>query len=184
MEDKEKFRNVLFEKVEYKIEKTNFGQWRKHMTPVGSYYAEFTSHASMFGLPLFHYTRGINPETGKRKIAVGVVAVGRVAAGGIAIGQASFGIIAIGQLAIGLALGFGQLATGAWAVGQLAIGGLFGAGQLASGVTAIGQLAVGKYLLCQIGFGEFVWSPERADPEAVTHFNELYSNVRELFLGL
>ena len=48
-----------------------------------------------------HYTRGKCPETGRRIIAKGVIAVGRLATGIVAIGHASFGLIAIGQLAYG-----------------------------------------------------------------------------------
>jgi hypothetical protein len=73
------------------------------------------------GLPLLHYTRGICPETGRRIIAKGVLAVGRLAMGVLAIGHASFGAIAIGQLGLGILLGLGQGATGLYAVGQVAL---------------------------------------------------------------
>jgi hypothetical protein len=59
-----------------------------------------------------HYTRGKCPETGKRVVAKGVVAVGRLA----------MGIFAIGQAAIGLMFGLGQIATGEIAIGQIAYG--------------------------------------------------------------
>ena len=72
-------KNLLLEKVEYKIETTNFGVWRRFVYPNGSYFAEFKSHATFMGLPLFHYTRGKCPETGRRIIAKGVIAVGRLA---------------------------------------------------------------------------------------------------------
>ena len=64
-------------------------------------------------MPLLHYTRGICPETGKRVVAKGIVAVGRIAAGIVAIGQAAFGAIAIGQLALSLLFWIGQ-AAGGW----------------------------------------------------------------------
>lgn len=79
-------KNVLLENVEYQIDKTSFGVWRRYFYPTGAFFAEFKSHKNLFGLPLFHYTRGICPKTGKR-----VVAKGRIAIGIVAIGQVGFG---------------------------------------------------------------------------------------------
>ncbi len=174
-------KNLLLQPVEYKIEKTAWGTWRRHLSEQGRYYSEFTSHMELLGLPLLHYTRGINPQMGGRKTARGVIAVGRVAVGGIAIGQAAFGLCAIGQAGFGLLFGLGQACSGLYAVGQLAIGGWFGAGQLASGYTAIGQLAIGEYVLAQLGIGNHLWTPEQSDPAAVAHFTALWDRARALF---
>ena len=81
--------NTLLREVEYMIEETRWGIWRRHFTATGQYFAEFTSHATFLGLPLFHFTRGKCPETGRLIIAKGVVAVGRVARGIVAIGHVS-----------------------------------------------------------------------------------------------
>jgi hypothetical protein len=159
--------NVLLEEVEYKIEETSFGVWHRYGYINGTSFHEFKSHKRMFGLPLVHFTYGRCPETGRRRIAKGVIAVGRLACGIIAIGHASLGVLAVGQLAIGILFGLGQLSTGLAAVGQAAISLYFGLGQFASGYVAIGQLAVGKYVLAQAGFGEYVWSVSRSDPEAI-----------------
>src|SRR6476659_10023219 len=115
-------RNMLFDQVEYAIEETEWGTWRRFLYENGSRFAEYKSHLAFGDLPLVHYTYGKCPETGKRIIAHGVIAVGRLAWGMIAIGHASLGIIAIGQLAIGIAFGLGQAATGAYCIGQLAVG--------------------------------------------------------------
>jgi len=168
-------KNLLLENVEYQMETTNFGVWRRFVSPNGAFFAEFKSHAIFFGLPLLHYTRGKCPETGRRVVAKGVIAVGRLAMGILAIGQASFGIIAIGQAGLGLLLGLGQGATGLYAIGQAAIGLMFGLGQIATGEIAIGQLAYGKYVLAQIGYGDYVWSMKRDDLEAVTFFKSLFA---------
>ena len=87
--------NVLLERVEYQTETTHFGTWRCYLYPTGVYFAEFKSHSTFLGLPLVHYTRGICPETGKRIVAKGVIAIGRLATG----------ILAVGQLGLGLLLG-------------------------------------------------------------------------------
>jgi hypothetical protein len=135
--------NLLLEPVEYKITETPHGVWRAHLSPTGQLFQEYTSHATLMGMPLVHYTAGRCPETGRRKVARGIIAIGRVAIGVVAIGQASLGLIAIGQLALGVLFGLGQLSTGAACLGQVAIAGGFAFGQLAVGYIAIGQCGVG-----------------------------------------
>lgn len=171
--------NLLLEDVEYRIDETSLGTWRRFVYPTGAYFAEFKSHRTLGGLPLIHFTRGICPETGKRVVARGVVAVGRLAVGVLAIGQASLGAVAIGQLALGLLLGLGQASTGLFALGQLALGASFAVGQVAVGLTSIGQIGVGRHVLAQIGVGDHVWSMQREDPEAVEYFRELLQSVKQ-----
>ena len=173
-------RNLLLERVEYKVEETPRGVWRRFVYPDGKYFAEFRSNTEVFGMPLLHYTRGICPETGRRVVARGFLAVGRRAVGVIAVGQASAGIIAIGQASVGIVLSLAQAGAGMLAVGQLAAGVLFGLGQLSTGVTAIGQLAAGQYVLAQLGFGQHLWTPEQADPVAVQYFRDLWDALRNL----
>jgi hypothetical protein len=172
--------NIFLEKVEYKIEKTPMGTWRRYGYENGTSFHEFKSKATWLGMPLIHYTYGKCPETGRRVCAKGVIAIGRIACGIIAIGHASMrsmacaiGVIAIGQLAIGFLFGLGQLSTGLAAVAQAAIGVYFGLGQLATGYIAIGQFAIGKYVLAQAGFGKFVLSVTRKDPQAMEFFKAL-----------
>lgn len=174
-------KNLLLERVEYKIEETPRGVWRRFVYPNGQYFAEFRSHTTVFGLPLLHFTQGICPETGRRIVAKGFFAVGRFAMGVIALGQASAGIIAFGQASLGLLFCIAQASAGLAAVGQLAAGFNFGAGQIATGVTAIGQIGIGKYVLAQVGMGTHLWTPGHADPAAVQHFRELWTWFSSFF---
>lgn len=174
-------RNLLLQPVEYKVKKTALGVWRRHLSEQGNAFAEFTSHARLFGLPWLHYTRGISPETGRRVTARGIVAVGRMAIGVLALGQAAFGVVAIGQAGLGLVIGVGQAACGWWALGQLAFGADVGIGQIATGATAIGQVAAGRYVLAQVGFGTYLWSPGHVDPAAHDHFTALWGGIRDFF---
>jgi len=174
-------KNLLLEKVDYLTEKTAKGTWRRFVYPNGGCFEEYKSDKTWFGLPLIHYTRGICPETGKRIIAKGVIAIGRLAAGILAIGHASFGVISVGQLAIGLLFGLGQAATGVLSIGQLALGVLFGLGQITTGHISIGQFAFGNYVLAQIGFGKHVWSQELSDPVAIDFFRSLLAKAESLF---
>jgi hypothetical protein len=164
--------NVLLEKVEFKVVRTRRGTWRRHLLPTGARFAEYTSHARLFGLPLVHFTYGVNPETGGRVVARGVFAFGRIATGVFAFGQVAVGLFPFGQLAVG-PVALGQGALGLVAVGQIAVGAAFAAGQIAVGWIAIGQLAAGTWVLAQVGVGEHVWTPGSADPEAVRFFRAL-----------
>jgi len=166
---------------EVTVTRTRKGEWRRYNWADGRRYAEYRSRTRWAGLPLLHYSHGINPDTGRRTVARGVLAVGRMAVGVIAIGQASLGLVAIGQFAVGLALGLGQAASGVLCLGQLAVGALFAAGQLANGYIAIGQLAIGKYILAQAGYASYAWTPERRDPEAVEIFIGLWDQAQALF---
>jgi hypothetical protein len=166
-------RNLLLEQIDYLVEETEWGRWRRFVYTDGSRFAEFTSHSSWAGMPLVHYTYGKCPETGKRIVTRGVIAVGRIARGFIAIGQLTTGIVALGQLSIGLALGIGQATIGCIAIGQGALGMLFAAGQFAAADVAIGQMSIGTYVLAQIGWGDHVVDMRTVDPAA-----------KDFFLGL
>ncbi len=165
--------NLLLEEVEYKVTETSLGTWRRYLYPTGMHFAEFRSHTTILGLPLIHYTEGKCPETGRRIIACGIVAVGRMAVGGVAIGHASAGVVAVGQLGLGLLFGLAQLSTGVVAIGQAGIGLAIGLGQLATGYIAVGQLAVGKYVLAQKGLGQYVIDTSGVDPVAKEFFLSL-----------
>lgn len=167
--------NLLLKDVQYKIDDTMFGTWRRFMYENGQVFEEFTSHGSLLGFPVVHLTRGVCPETGRRKVARGFVAMGRTAVGFFALGQLAIGFVAVGQLALGLLLGLGQGATGLLAIGQGALGVLLGLGQFATGYVAIGQFAAGFYVLAQLGVGPYVWHSRGAAPEAVSFFRGLVS---------
>jgi hypothetical protein len=155
--------NLLNQQPDYVISQNALGVTRKYLYESGMLFREFTSHWRLGVLPLVHITMGINPETGKRLWAKGVIAIGRKAVGIIAIGQVAAGIIAIGQLSVAIV----------FALGQLSIAGIFSAGQAAISLIAIGQLAIGYYALGQIGVGKYVLSMKTQDYEAACFFKYL-----------
>jgi hypothetical protein len=170
--------NLLLEKPQYRIEETPRGVWRRYLHPNLGYFAEYRTHARLFGMPLIHYTRGICPETGRRLTARGILAVGRVAIGGLALGQAAFGLVALGQAGFGVLFGLGQAASGIIAIGQLALGVGFGLGQFATGWIAIGQFALGVWVLAQVGIGEYAWTTKTVDPQAQAFFHNLLERLQ------
>jgi len=124
---------------------------------------EWKTKASIFGFPLIHIAIGRDRKTGRFFVAKGVVAIG----------QFAVGIISFAQFSLGALIGFGQFSVGIIAIAQFALGILFGVGQFATGVTAIGQFAFGKYVLAQIGYGEYVWSAIIQNMIAFEHFKNL-----------
>jgi len=170
--------NLLLETPEYQVTRTRYGVWRRYLYESGQSFTEFRSHGSFLGMPWLHYTRGRSPETGRRVVAKGVVAVGRIAMGLVALGQAAFGVAAIGQLALGIFFGLGQACCGWTAVGQVALGVAYGLGQVATGGVVIAQVGVGHLVLAQVGWGDAVWSPDRHDPAAVDYFTGLWQSIQ------
>src|SRR6266545_6250979 len=77
------------------------GEWldgRSHTAPMPmtgySYYGwnyEYKSELELFGLPLIHIAQGIDPKTGARRIAKGILAIGDIAVGVVALGGMAFG---------------------------------------------------------------------------------------------
>src|SRR5262249_32719661 len=85
---------------------------------------DYRSKVTLFGWPLLHIATGIDPMTGRKRVAKGIIAIGDVAIGGLAFGGCALGAFAIGGVAIGL-ISFGGMAIGLLvALGGGAIGGL------------------------------------------------------------
>jgi hypothetical protein len=117
---------------------------------------EYRSTAEVYGWPLVHIARGIDPETGRMRVARGIIALGDIAVGVFSLGGISVGIFSIGGISIGsYALGgiaLGGVASGAIAIGLCsAVGVIAAAPNLARGIlaltpnlTGLGDLLAGK----------------------------------------
>lgn len=111
---------------------------------------EYRSEAAIGSLPLIHVAVGLDPATGRKRIARGVIAIGDIAVGGLALGGASFGLVTLGGLSVGVVSlgGFAMallLAIGGAAIGGIAIGG----GAL--GYYAMGGAAIGVHTVSGLG---------------------------------
>ena len=82
---------------------------------------EYRSQAEICGWPLVHIARGIDPETGRMRVARGVIALGDIAVGAISLGGISAGIFSIGGVSIG-SYALGGIALGGTAIGGIAVG--------------------------------------------------------------
>jgi tRNA A-37 threonylcarbamoyl transferase component Bud32 len=129
----------------------------------------YASKRRLFGYPLVHVASGIDPVTGKRRIARGWLAIGDTAQGAIAFGGVAMGGIAFGGVATGI-IAYGGMCIGVISLGGLAIGVLAAFGGFAAGTVGVGGFAVGLYAHGGAAFGEHLLSPVRQDPEAVRFF--------------
>lgn len=134
---------------------------------------EYKSKRTLFGMPLLHVTQGIDPATGKPRVArgffafgeraVGVIAFGGYARGWFACGGMAVGGVAVGGLSIGLISWGGAalallLSLGGLSIGTLASGGA-SVGWQAMGGFALGWDAVGGFVVAQNGMGGRVIAP-------------------------
>jgi len=149
---------------------------------LGRFY-EYVSPTTFFGLPLVHIAIGKDPATGRRRVAKGVIAIGRTAVGIIPIAQFAFGVIPIGQFAIGLLFALGQFSIASISVGQFAGGFVFALGQFATAPIAIGQFAFGYYAMGLRAAGKYVLDKVTNSPEAIDFFKELFPGLMSKLRG-
>jgi len=122
---------------------------------------EYRSERTFLGVPLVHIVagHGLDPATGKIRIAKGIIAAGPIAIGGLAFGGVSFGLLSFGGMAVGLI-----------ALGGAAIGVLLALGGLAVGLVAIGGGAIGYYALGGGAVGVHAFGGNTRDPNAIEFF--------------
>lgn len=122
---------------------------------------EYRSQAQLWGLPLVHIATGLDPRTGRRRVARGIIAIGDAAVGGLAIGGTAFGVIAVGGLAVGLI-----------SLAGMAVGVLLAVGGMALGAIALGGLAIGGIALGGGAFGYYAWGGNVQDPRVAAFFRQ------------
>jgi predicted Ser/Thr protein kinase len=113
---------------------------------------EYKSKTKLFGLPLVHVAHGVDPTSGRTRVARGIVAIGARARGILAFGGDVIGVFAFGGVAIGI-FALGGFGIGLCTLSGVSIGLLFASGGMAVGGRALGGLAVGYYALGGMGFG-------------------------------
>lgn len=130
---------------------------------------DFRSEATLFGWPLVHVATGMDPATGRKRIARGILAVGDIAQGLIAVGGLAMGGVAMGGCALGLiALGGGAL--GLLTLGGLAVGLAGALGGMAIAPVAVGGQALGYWACGGKASGMHVLDAGTQDPLAKEFF--------------
>ena len=82
---------------------------------------EFRSKEEINGWPLIHMNIGTDPDTGRPRVAKGVVAIGNIAFGIVSIGVAAFGVVTLAVFGLGV-VSLASLAIGIIALGAVALG--------------------------------------------------------------
>lgn len=135
---------------------------------------EYKSKRTLFGLPLVHITSGVDPTTGKRRKARGIIAIGDTARGVVAFGGIATGFFAFGGLAFGV-IPVGGLGLGLFASGGFALGLIGAYGGIAIAPIAMGGMAIGYYALGGDGWAAHMLSKRVQDPAA----KEFFKNFRQ-----
>jgi len=103
---------------------------------------EYRSKEDINGWPLIHINIGTNPETGRAKVANGVVAIGNVAFGIVSIGGVAFGVVTVAGVGLGV-VSLSAIALGLVALGPVAFGYEFALGAIVlSAKSAIGAIGL------------------------------------------
>jgi hypothetical protein len=82
---------------------------------------EYRSQEEINGLPLIHINIGTDFDTGRPRVAKGVVAIGNIAFGVVSIGVAAFGIVTLAAFGLGI-VSLASIAIGIIALGTVALG--------------------------------------------------------------
>jgi hypothetical protein len=135
---------------------------------------EYRSTLELFGWPLIHIAYGFDLNTGRQRVAKGVIAVGNVAIGGLAIGGVALGGVAVGGVALGV------FALAGMAVGGVALGGMAVALYLAAGGMAISAL----YAAGGLALAPHAIDSLRVDPEFMHLLETWLAAVRRFLPGL
>lgn len=133
---------------------------------------EYKSNRRVFGLPLVHVVLGypFDLQTGKPRVAKGIIAIG-----GVSVGVLSFGGLAVGVIS------FGGLALGLAAFGGCAVALLLAVGGMAVGLVAIGGGALGYYSLGGGAWGVHKLGANAQDPGAIEFFKQFLGAGVEKF---
>ena len=128
---------------------------------------EYRSQTHIMGWPLVHVATGVDPRTGRKRVAKGIIAVGDIAIGALAMGGVAMGGVTFGGCSLGL-LAFGGISLGVLlAIGGGALGLGLSMGGLAVGSIAVGGLAVGVASFGGGAFGVLAYGGNAQDPETL-----------------
>ncbi|HVM49139.1 MAG TPA: serine/threonine-protein kinase [Candidatus Acidoferrum sp.] len=131
---------------------------------------EYRSKTTLFGWPLVHVATGVDPATGRKRTAKGILAMGNAPRGVIAFGDVAVGVIACGVFGYGL-VSVSVVGVGVLAVGSVAVGLVLAIGGVAAGPVALGGAAFGYYATGALAWGIHALSPGAFDPIAARFFN-------------
>jgi predicted Ser/Thr protein kinase len=131
---------------------------------------EYRSKATLFGWPWLHVVTGVDPTTGRKRSARGIIALGTAPRGVFAFGDVAVGVIACGIFGYGV-ISISIVAVGIVALGSVAAGLLLAMGGIAIGPIANGGAVLGYYACGALAWGKHAIGPGVYDPLADKFFN-------------
>ena len=137
---------------------------------------EYRSKATLFGWPLVHVATGVDPASGRKRRAKGIIAMGNLPLGVIAFGDVAVGVVACGIFGYGL-ISVSVIAVGVVSLGSLAVGLVLAMGGVAVGPVALGGAALGYYATGALAWGMHAIGPGVYDPFADKFFNPRWAKV-------
>ena len=144
---------------------------------------EYRSKATLFGWPLLHVAMGVDPGSGRKRSAKGIIALGSRPRGVIAFGDVAVGVIACGIFGYGV-VSISVVAVGVVALGSVAVGLALAMGGMAIAPIAIGGAVFGYYANGAIAWGKHAISPAVYDPLAEKFFSPLAAKLMHwVFIG-
>ncbi len=144
---------------------------------------EYRTKTALFGWPLLHVAIGVDPATGLKRNAKGIIALGCRPIGVIAFGDVAVGVIACGIFGYGL-VSISVVAVGVVALGSVATGLWLAMGGVALAPIAIGGAAFGYYANGAMVFAKHAIGPGVYDLQADQFFNPWSGRfMRWTFIG-
>ena len=131
---------------------------------------EYRSRLTVFGWPLVHVATGVDPATGRKRKARGIIAMGSAPLGVIAFGDYALGIIACGIFGVGV-LSLSVFSVGLIALGTVAVGCTLSMGGIAVAPIAMGGAAIGYLAQGALAWGTHALSPGLNDSFAQKFFS-------------
>jgi hypothetical protein len=148
------------------------GRPRQAVVGPGVYWGyEYRSSLEILGWPLIHIAQGFDPDTGRPRVARGIIAIGNIAIGLFAVGGLALGGFVIGGL------GLGVVALAGIAVGWVALGGMALALYLAMGGLAISLM----YAIGGLALAPHAIDSMRTDPEVLRMLEKWLPGVSNTF---
>ena len=141
---------------------------------------DYRSARTIFGLPLLHVATGIDPATGKSRVAKGIFAIGARAQGVFAFGGMARGVVAFGGLAIG-GVAIGGMSVGVFSMGGLALALFFAYGGIAAAPFALGGIALGYIAGGGAAFGSHTFGPLGSDRIGADFFQKWNNRSMVIF---
>ena len=133
---------------------------------------EYRSKEEINGLPLVHINIGTDPDSGRPRVAKGIVAIGNIAFGVVSIGVAAFGVVSLAAFGLGIvslaSVAIGIIALGSIALGyEVALGVVVNSAKYALGVMDLDLQFVVWSIILATSIALLIWRQEKGKADRI-----------------